>query len=268
MGGNYFIFFDEGKDVWTETRFFFGAGLFSRLENDNTNYCLESHHNWYRYNGTDMIFAEEMSAECKTIENVCCRNIKLSSVNENVTDFKNQSLYQPNAMAALGEYTAIGMNNGRWVYQKKWEDRYLEYGDRYWLASNGVGKTSGHIHHDGGSICPEQIKEEWQVSTKDKEGDWTWATDQQLVVTCSEEAEESQTKEVHTQTRHTSNVIRDLYREVNGAQGYYKSAVAFGIIAMILSILLVIFFARRFRKVWGRGAQGTKLITETFELPF
>ena len=88
------------------------------------------------------------------------------------------------------------------------------------------------------------------------------------LISSSEEAEESQTKEVHTQTRHTSNVIRDLYREVNGAQGYYKSAVAFGVIAMILSILLVIFFARRFRKVWGRGAQGTKLITETFELPF
>ena len=26
-------------------------------------------------------------------------------------------------------------------------DRYLEYGDKYWIGSTGVGKSSGHLHH-------------------------------------------------------------------------------------------------------------------------
>ena len=51
--------------------------------------------------------------------------------------------------ASLGVYRAIGMINGRWVYQKPGEDRYLEYGNKYWIASTGVGKTSGHIHNSG-----------------------------------------------------------------------------------------------------------------------
>ena len=46
-------------------------------------------------------------------------------------------------------YRAIGKINGRWVYQKPGEDRYLEYGNKYWIASTGVGKTSGHIHNSG-----------------------------------------------------------------------------------------------------------------------
>ena len=130
MGGDFFFFFDEDKDVWTETKYFFGATLFSRLENDNTNYCLESYDNWYLYNGTEMVWSEQMKTSCLNIEEYCCRNIKLSSSNVNMTDSENQTLYQTNALASLGEYYAIGMKGGRWVYQKKYEDRYLEYGDR------------------------------------------------------------------------------------------------------------------------------------------
>ena len=130
MGGDFFFFFDEDKDVWTETKYFFGATLFSRFENDNTNYCLESYDNWYLYNGTEMVWSEQMKTSCLSIEEYCCRNIKLSSTNVNMTDSENQTLYQTNALASLGEYYAIGMKGGRWVYQKKYEDRYLEYGDR------------------------------------------------------------------------------------------------------------------------------------------
>ena len=56
------------------------------------------------------------------------------------------------------------MVNGRWVYQKTGEDRYLEYGDKYWLGSSGVGKKSGHLHHHGGSVCPENANGVWQIS--------------------------------------------------------------------------------------------------------
>ena len=259
-GGDYFIFFDEGRDVWTETRYFFGASLFSRLESDNTNYCLESYNNWSRYNGTTMIFAEQMKAECLTIEQVCCRDIRLSSANVNKTKSNNESLYQSNALGALGDYIAIGMKGGRWVYQKKWEDRYLEYGDKYWLGNTGVGKSSGHIHHDGGSVCPEDIKGEWQISSKDSEGHWSWHNDLELVVTC-----------VTEETSHTqpppSRLIKLRQEELRGSRGYYPSAVAFGVISMLLAVLLLLFLARRFRQAWGRGAQGTKLIMETLELP-
>ena len=64
-GGEFYIFFDEDKDVWTETKYFFGATLFSRLENDNTNYCLESYNNWSKFNGTDMVFSEKMNVSCQ-----------------------------------------------------------------------------------------------------------------------------------------------------------------------------------------------------------
>jgi len=277
-GGDYFIFFDEDQDVWTETKYFFGASLFSRLENDNTNYCLESYNNWSRYNGTDMVFAEKMQASCQSIENLCCSTIKLSSINVNLTDSENQTLYQSNARAALGEYTAIGMKGGRWVYQKMWEDRYLEYGDRYWLGSTGVGKTSGHIHHNGGSICPESITGEWQISTKSSEGDWSWKTDLGLLVTCITETPETpetpetqktqKTQKKNGITHHPPSRLSQEFRhlEFKETPGYYQSAVAFGVMAMILAILLILFLARRFRTAWGRGAQGKKLLIETLEL--
>ena len=175
--------------MWTETKYFFGATLFSRLENDNTNYCLESYNNWYRFNGTDMVFTEKMNASCQSIKDVCCRNIKISSVNENLTTAANKSLYQDNAKDTLGEYQAIGTQNGRWVYQKKWEDRFLEYGNKYWLANTGVGKKSGHMHHDGGSVCPEFIRGEWQISSQDEKGRWSWTTDVELKVTCLDESQ-------------------------------------------------------------------------------
>ena len=38
----------------------------------------------------------------------------------------------------LGDYVAIGTQNGRYLYQQKDEDRFLEYGDRYWIVSTGV----------------------------------------------------------------------------------------------------------------------------------
>ena len=170
--------------MWTETKYFFGASLFSRLENSNTNYCLDSYNNWSRFNGTDMLFSQKMNASCLTIKDVCCHDIKISSVNENLTTPSNTSLYQSNARETLGEYQAIGMQNGRWVYQKKWEDRFLEYGNKYWLANTGVGKKSGHMHHDGGSICPESITGEWQISSQDEKGRWSWTTDVELKVSC------------------------------------------------------------------------------------
>ena len=106
-----------------------------------------------------------------------------------MTTTGNTSLYQTNARDTLGEYHAIGTQNGRWVYQKKWEDRFLEYGNKYWLANTGVGKKSGHLHHDGGSVCPESITGEWQISSQDEKGRWSWTTDVELKVSCLTESQ-------------------------------------------------------------------------------
>ena len=82
------------------------------------------------------------------------------------------------------------MVNGRWVYQKPGEDRFLEYGDKYWLGNSGVGRKSGHLHHHGGSVCPEHIQGDWEVSRQDEDdGTWSWQADEDLKVECVEEKE-------------------------------------------------------------------------------
>ena len=45
----------------------------------------------------------------------------------------------------LGDYVAIGTQNGRYLYQQKDEDRFLEYGDRYWIVSTGVIQSNPMI---------------------------------------------------------------------------------------------------------------------------
>ena len=80
------------------------------------------------------------------------------------------------------------MVNGRWVYQKPGEDRFLEYGDKYWLGNSGVGRKSGHLHHHGGSVCPEHIQGDWEVSRQDEDdGTWSWQEDEDLKVECVRE---------------------------------------------------------------------------------
>ena len=85
-------------------------------------------------------------------------------------------------------------------------DRYLEYGDKYWIGSTGVGKSSGHLHHQvthgdgdtcatccdvmqGGSTCPEHVATGgWEIARRDEAGSWSWVSDPRLQVTCVEEA--------------------------------------------------------------------------------
>ena len=85
-------------------------------------------------------------------------------------------------------------------------DRYLEYGDKYWIGSTGVGKSSGHLHHQvthrdgdtcdtcatclmqGGSTCPEHVATGgWEIARRDEAGSWSWRSDPRLLVTCVEE---------------------------------------------------------------------------------
>ena len=46
QGGSFYLFYDDEEEKWVDTRFFFGASIFNRLENDNSNYCVDSYSNW------------------------------------------------------------------------------------------------------------------------------------------------------------------------------------------------------------------------------
>ena len=46
QGGSFYLFYDDEEEKWVDTMFFFGATIFNRLENDNSNYCVDSYSNW------------------------------------------------------------------------------------------------------------------------------------------------------------------------------------------------------------------------------
>lgn len=97
MGGSFYLYFDAEEEVWVDSIFFFGASIFNKLENDNNNYCIDSYNNWYRYNGTKMLFSEQMSVTCQTIEKECCKTINITSTNDDLIDENDKPFYQKNA---------------------------------------------------------------------------------------------------------------------------------------------------------------------------
>ena len=227
-------------------------------------YCLDAHNNWSFYNGSELMYSESMKTTCSKIEDVCCHEISISSANSEVKN-GNESFYDEQPKESLGIYKSIGMNNGRYVYQKKNEDRFLEYGEKYWLLSTGIGKRSGHIHHHGGSVCPEHIEKEWQISDKNKDGRMGWKDDPDLKIMCVEPLKDSRLKHAS----HNDGPIAQPYvhvEPVTQASNYSGGAIVFGCISMLLISMMILFFARRFHRAWGRGAKGKQLMFETLDV--
>ena len=157
------------------------------------------------------------------------------------------------------------MNNGRYVYQKKNHDRFLEYGVGYWLVSSGVGRSSGHIHHHWGSVCPEHIVDEWQISDKDEDGNWVWKDDPKLKIECVSKWKDLTPKNF----THQTGPIAEPYIQpepVGQSSSYSAAAVVFGCITMLLLSMMIAFLSRRFYRAWGRGAQGKQLLFETMDI--
>ena len=99
-GGAFFLYFNAEEEKWVDSIFFFGASILNKLENDNNNYCIDSFSNWYRYNGTELVFSEKMEVKCKRIEDVCCSTINITSpASSEVSagDNNNNTLYQKSA---------------------------------------------------------------------------------------------------------------------------------------------------------------------------
>jgi len=264
QGGDFYLFYHEDEQKWVDSRYFYGASLFSKLVNDMDGYCLEEYSNWYFYNRSDLMFSEELTSECSKIEDVCCKEITISSDNSELK-YENKSFYGERQKESLGSYKAIGMINGRYVYQKENLDRFLEYGDRYWLVSTGVGKASGHIHHHGGSVCPEHIEKEWQISDKDEDGGWVWRDDTKLKISCIKAHHDN--RPIHH--NHNGGPVAQPYVKIEPTgdhTSYSSAAVFFGCVTFILLFIMTAFFGRRFYRAWGKGSHGKQLLIETLDM--
>ena len=156
-------------------------------------YCLDAYDNWSFYNRSELMYSENLIANCSKIEDMCCHEIRISSSNSELK-YGDKSFYADDPRGSLGNYKSIGMINGRYIYQKENLDRFLEYGEKYWIVNTGVGKGSGHIHHPGGSVCPEHIKSEWQIANKDEDDDWFWKDDPKLEITCVKQRKDMRPK--------------------------------------------------------------------------
>ena len=104
-GGAFFLYFNAEEEKWVDSIFFFGASILNKLENDNNNYCIDSFSNWYRYNGTELIFSERMEVTCRRIEEECCSAINITSAASRESgvsagDNNNNTFYQKSARYA------------------------------------------------------------------------------------------------------------------------------------------------------------------------
>ena len=169
-----------------------------------------------------------MKVSCQSVEDVCCRNIEISSSSAKLEWETQQS---------LGEYTAIGMVGGRWAYQKKNEDRYLEYHSQHWNVFNPTLRITEYLNHSGGSLCPELIggPGPWELTTSDSSSDIL--RDLDLTVTCR--------TEVNTTTTTTTTTSSTTAPQHRGYFYVYQYlTVAFGVLTLLLSILFIFILGR------------------------
>ena len=119
-------------------------------------------------------------ASCANISSTCCPSVNISTAQT------NSSLYSKDTSDSLGLYTAVGVYHGRYLYQRLGLDRYLlflETGD--WMVTDKVGHDHGYLSHTGGSVCPENTDNRWEVSIFHQHSDtFTWDTDTLLRVDC------------------------------------------------------------------------------------
>eukprot|EP00092_Neocalanus_flemingeri_P022407 GFUD01024300.1.p1 GENE.GFUD01024300.1~~GFUD01024300.1.p1 ORF type:complete len:344 (+),score=84.11 GFUD01024300.1:87-1118(+) len=264
QGGEFFIFYYEEEQHWIDSRYFYGASLFSKLVNEMDGYCLDDHNNWSFYNGSDLMYSEVLTSNCSKIEDVCCKELRISSANSDVIIDK-EPYYNNQSKDSLGDYKAIGIINGRFVYQKENLDSFLEYGGKHWTVSYGVGQNTGHIIHQGGSVCPEHIEKEWQISYTNADGDWEWKDDPFLKITCVKKMTDMTPKEEHQDTGPVAQAYIQT-EHAGQASSYSAETIVLGCITMVLLSMMIAFFTRRFYRAWGRGAQGKQLLFETLDI--
>ena len=231
------------------------------LVNSVPTYCADSDHTWTYFNGSEWLHSRELLAACGSPRNTCCTAVQISSP----SIINNSShLYSEETTAALGEYSAVGMSNGRYLYQKPGMDRYLEYlptGD--WLVSDMVGSDQGFISHVGGSICAEDTENKWEVSVWDKKTEeWHWAYDTLLEVKCSEQ---THTKEKE-RPRATGSQKMVLFDPEVVDKTDRTVITVLAVLSFILFLFLTAIFIRRFHRAWSKGAHGKQLLLQSLDI--
>jgi len=228
LDGQIFLFYSEKKKKWVDSKYFYGwTDYITRLENDDQSTCPHDSNTWSFYNGTDMEFTENLTVNCAKIEDVCCHQVRLNS-SSSVTVPPDSTIYA-NLTKAFGLYTAIGTQQGRYMYQVEGTDRFLEYWHGNWLVSTAgdVGDFNMKMYHEGGSICPEHAIAEWKVENGD-----TWKEVLGIKVECE-------------------------------VMVYNTLTIVLGILIALLLSFVILYFALRFYKAWVRGARAKRLLRET-----
>ena len=153
----------------------------SGLVSEASSYCVDSPHPWIYYNGSDWVQSEDILATCSSLTEPCCPRVNITSSLRT-----NSSLYSQDTRDSLGLYTAVGLYHGRHLYQQLGLDRYLLYLDTGdWLVTDSVGHDHGYLSHTGGSVCPEDTDNTWEVSIYNQQTEeFTWDYDTQLTVEC------------------------------------------------------------------------------------
>jgi len=229
LNGQIFLFYSEQKKKWVDSKYFYGwTDYITRMENNDQSTCPHDSSTWSFYNGTDMEFTEDLSVSCAKIEDVCCHQVRLNS-SSSVTVPHDSTIYA-NLTKAFGLYTAIGTQQGRYMYQMEGEDRFLEYWYGNWLVSTAgdVGDFNMKIYHIGGSICPEHATSGWKIENGD-----TWKEVLGIKVECE---------------RIVDNTL----------------SIVLGILIALILSFVILYFGLRFYKAKGRAARGKRLMRETF----
>ena len=245
-------------DEWTNTEFHVGNTT-TGLVNEVPTYCADSMHGWTFYNGSDWVISRDLLSSCTSIEHTCCHSVTISSSSST----RNSSeLYSQETKDSLGKYSAVGMSNGRYLYQKPGMDRYLEYlpsGD--WLVSDRVGQDEGFISHIGGSVCAEDAGNKWEVSVwKEDTKEYQWEYDTLLTVECKKEAGEKEAPRAaggHRRIGPHSEMTKDADSAI---------IIVLATISLILFVALLAVFGRRFHRAWSKGAHGKQLLLESMDI--
>jgi len=245
-GGNYFLYYQESHKEWITSSYYFGS-TDGALNNDVPGYCVENNNNWVYHNGSGLARAGDTSSTCAVVEDTCCKDILLSST--------SASLYPEYSSLCLGRYSAVGVMNGRYLYQKRGMDRYLEYHkNNQWIITTGVGKAPGYFHHQGGTVCVENAKDKWMFGSLNEDNKWVWTSDSQLDITCME-------------VKETVASVREKDDQHVGEDSNRFNAGYLAVIVVLITLIcgMFIYFSRRLHRSWSKGVQGTQLIKDTFD---
>jgi len=257
-GGKYIVFFSSEEREWLNTEYHSG-NTSAGLANIATTYCVDSDHPWVFWNGSSWIPSRKVITKCASIKSSCCSSVELSTSNMHDTE-----LYTSETKDFLGVYTAVGVSNGRYVYQKLGYDGYLEYTDNGdWMVTDMMGTNTGYLSHLGGSVCPEHSSSNWDV-LRYNETFTQWNHDISLNVKCVQDIKESQES-----PRAGSGYRTGLTGDKNIPAGSSDGSAAIIVLAVLCLIMIVALgaiFGTKFRRAWSQGAHGGQLIRESFRI--